>query len=291
MEAINVGILSLFPTIIAITLALLTKEVISSLIIGIFVGTFIYSAYTTTGILNILIGTLESAATLMGNGLSGSIYLIIFIALLGSLVVIITKAGGSRAYGEWASKKITSAKGASLATIILGVLIFIDDYFNCITVGTVMRPVTDKYKIAHVKLAYIIDATAAPICIIAPVSSWAASIISQIEQNGLNGMEIFVRAVPFNLYAILTLVMVVAISITRADFSSMAKHEKVALETGNLDYNRSSVSEATKDHLNDLDISSKGTVFDLIIPISVLILFSILSMLYTGGYFNGGMTV
>ena len=179
MEGINAGILSLLPPIIAIGLALATKEVISSLIIGIISGTFIYATHTTTGLINVSVKTADVAMTLMAQKLADNTAIVLFLAMLGALVVVITKAGGSRAYGNWASTKIRTRVGASLATSALGALIFIDDYFNCLTVGTVMRPVTDKHRISHAKLAYLIDATAAPVCIIAPVSSWVASVISQ----------------------------------------------------------------------------------------------------------------
>lgn len=292
MEAIDVGFLSLLPPIIAIGLALITKEVISSLVIGILSGTLIYSAYTTTGFVNIMVHTVDTTVNLMSSKFADNVSLVIFLCLLGSLVVVITKAGGSKAYGDWASKKITSRAGAQLATSALGALIFIDDYFNCLTVGTVMRPVTDKYKISHAKLAYIIDATAAPICIIAPVSSWAASVISQMGDTGLNGMDSFVRSIPYNLYALLTVVMVIILSVSKLEFGPMERYEHEAIKTGNLNYTKGKVnSSSTDDELNSLEISPKGKVYDLIIPIIALIIFSILSMLYVGGYFEGGMSI
>ncbi len=292
MEAIDVGFLSLLPPIIAIGLALITKEVISSLIIGILSGTFIYSAFTADGVINIIVKTIETTVTLMSSKLADNIAIVIFLCFLGCLVVVVTKAGGSKAYGEWASKKIKSRASAQLATSALGALIFIDDYFNCLTVGTVMRPVTDKYKISHAKLAYIIDATAAPVCIIAPVSSWAASVISQMGDTGLNGMDSFVRSIPFNLYALLTIVMVVVLSVSKLDFGPMEKYEYIARKTGNLNYSKSNaVSSSSSDELENLEISPKGKVRDLVIPIIALIIFSILSMLYVGGYFEGGMTI
>lgn len=290
MDAINVGFISILPPLIAIGLALFTKEVISSLIIGILSGTLIYAANTTTGFLGIGVKTFDTAVTLMASKMGGNAAILLFLGFLGALVVVITRAGGSKAYGEWATKKITSRVGAHLATSALGVLIFIDDYFNCLTVGTVMRPVTDKYKISHAKLAYLIDSTAAPICIIAPVSSWAASVISQMSDTGLNGMSSFVATIPFNLYAILTIVMVIMLSIFKLDFGPMETHEYHALKDGNLDYNSGKNSTAS-DELADLEISPHGTVWDLVIPIIALIVFSILSMLYVGGYFEGGMTI
>lgn len=288
MEAINVGFLSVIPPIIAIGLALVTKEVISSLIIGILSGTFIYAAYTTTGF-GIITSTANVTMQLMSSKLADNAAIIVFLGLLGALVCIVTKAGGSKAYGEWASSKIKSRSAAQLATAGLGVLIFIDDYFNCLTVGTVMRPVTDKYRISHAKLSYLIDATAAPICIIAPVSSWAASVISQMDGTGLDGMSAFISTIPFNFYALLTVVMIIMVSTTSLDFGPMARFEKRAIEEGILDSN--SLDENTDDEISKLKVSSKGTVADLVVPILVLIVTSILSMLYVGGYFEGGMTI
>lgn len=290
MEAINVGLLSILPPIIAIGLALITKEVISSLIIGILSGTFIYSLYTATGFIGIVVKTADTTITLMTSKLAGNTAIVLFLAMLGALVVVITKAGGSKAYGDWASTKIKTRAGASLATSALGALIFIDDYFNCLTVGTVMKPVTDKQRISHTKLAYIIDATAAPICIIAPVSSWAASVISQMGDTGLNGMESFIQSIPYNLYAILTIIMVIIISCLQLDFGPMERFELNAMEKGDLD-SSSEFGNTVNDELNQLRISPKGKVYDLLIPIAALIIFSILSMLYVGGYFEGGMTL
>ena len=288
METHTVGILSLLPPIIAIILALKTKEVISSLIVGILSGTLIYSIYDTDGIIQVGTRTIEVTMNLMGEKLSENSSIIIFLGLLGAIVVVITKAGGSKAYGEWAVKRIKSRKGAKIATFMLGIIIFIDDYFNCLTVGTVMRPVTDKYKISREKLAYIIDATAAPICIIAPVSSWAASVISQMSDVGLNGIQDFVKTIPYNLYAFLTIIMVFIVSLTKVEFGKMAKCERLALEGKSNEYFEENDED---DELSKITISEKGTVYDLVIPILVLIVSSILSMLYIGGYFNGGMTL
>lgn len=290
MEAINVGFLSVIPPIIAIGLALFTKEVISSLIIGIISGTFIYSLYTTTGILNIAVSTVDITTKLMTSKMADNSSILLFLGLLGALVTVITKAGGSKAYGDWASKKIKTRTGAQLSTALLGMLIFIDDYFNCLTVGTVMKPVTDKQKISHAKLAYLIDATAAPICIIAPISSWAASVISQMDGTGLDGMSSFIQTIPYNLYAILTIIMVVILCISNFDFGPMARFEKLAIEKNILDPDLSG-KNSENDELSNLKISSKGKVSDLILPIIVLIAASILSMLYIGGYFNGDITL
>lgn len=291
MDPIQVGFLSIIPPIIAIGLALATKEVISSLIIGIFSGTFIYAMNTSSGFMGVLVKTVDTTMALMSDKLSGNIPIVLFLSMLGALVVVITKAGGSKAYGEWASSKIKSRVGASLATSALGALIFIDDYFNCLTVGTVMKPVTDKHRISHAKLAYLIDATAAPVCIIAPISSWAASVISQMGDTGLNGMESFIQSIPFNLYAILTILMILILSIAQLDFGLMEKFEYNAKVHGILDSESKNGDSDSADELNQLRISPKGRVFDLLIPIGALIVFSILCMLYVGGYFEGGMTL
>lgn len=290
MDSINVGFLSVIPPIIAIALALLTKEVISSLIIGILSGTFIYALNTATGgIISIITRTADVTMSLMASKMADNTAILLFLGLLGALVTVITKAGGSKAYGEWASKKIKTRVGAQLSTALLGLVIFIDDYFNCLTIGTVMRPVTDKHKISHAKLAYIIDATAAPVCIIAPISSWAASVISQMEGTGLDGMNSFIQTIPYNLYALLTIIMVIVLSVSKLEFGPMAKFEEDALQRGILD--SSERAGNNDDELSRIKISSKGRVSDLIIPIIVLIILSILSMLYIGGYFNGNMTL
>lgn len=288
MEAIDIGWLSILPPIIAIALALLTKEVISSLIVGILSGTLIYAFNTGGGVVK----AIDVTFALMAEKLGANAPIILFLGFLGALVAVITMAGGSKAYGDWAGNKIKSKKGAQLGTSLLGGLIFIDDYFNCLTIGTVMRPVADKHQISRAKLAYIIDATAAPICIIAPISSWAASVISQmngLEVNGvpLNGMETFMATIPYNLYAILTLIMVIVLCVTDIEFGPMAKFEKAARE-GKDSKETAAVED---DELSRMKVSSKGKVYDLIIPIVALIIFAILSMLYVGGYFDGGMTL
>ncbi len=282
MEPIQVGFLSIVPPLIAIGLALITKEVISSLVIGIFSGTLIYSFYTQSGV----VAALGNVFNLMSENFS--VTMIIFLALLGALVAVITMAGGSRAYGEWASSKINNRTGAQLATSALGCIIFIDDYFNCLTVGTVMKPVTDKHNISRAKLAYLIDATAAPVCIIAPISSWAASVISYLADTGLDGMGTFVATIPYNLYAVLTIVMIIVLSVTNLEFGPMQRFERNAIEKGDLHSGR---GEVLTDELANAQISNKGKVMDLIVPILSLIVFSVLAMLYTGGYFEGGMTL
>lgn len=285
MEAIDVGWLSILPPIIAIGLALLTKEVISSLLIGILSGTFIYSIFTDGGIVK----TIDVTFSLMADKIGDNASILIFLGLLGALVAIITMAGGSKAYGDWASSKIKTGRGAKLATTSLGALIFIDDYFNCLTIGTVMRPVTDKQGISRAKLAYIIDATAAPVCIIAPISSWAASVVSQIDDVGLNGMNVFLSAIPFNFYAILTIIMVITLCVTDLEFGSMAKFEREARRGRHSD--AVDVINTEEDEFAKMGISDKGRVLDLLIPVIALIIFCTLSMLYVGGYFNGGMSI
>ncbi|WP_027399692.1 Na+/H+ antiporter NhaC family protein [Anaerovorax odorimutans] len=278
MDPVYVGWLSILPPIIAIVLALITKEVISSLIIGIFVGTFTYSFWTGGGIMK----AVETTFGLMGSKMGDNINIILFLALLGSLVVLVTIAGGSQAYGIWATTKIKSKAQAQLATAALGVIIFVDDYFNCLTVGTVMKPVTDKYRIARAKLAYIIDSTAAPICIIAPVSSWAAAVGSNLsEAKGVFQSDIlaFVSTIPYNLYAILTILMVIILASTKISYGPMKSVERIAEYEGEL-------GELQSQAATDVNISSKGTVKDLLIPIIGLIILSILAMIYTGGYFS-----
>lgn len=288
MDMIDVGFLSLVPPILAIVLALLTKEVISSLMVGIFSGAIIYAFNTGGGIIE----ALDISLSYMGEKLGDNASIVLFLAFLGALVTVITMAGGSKAYGDWAGSKIKSKAGAQLSTSVLGALIFIDDYFNCLTIGTVMRPVTDKFNISRAKLAYIIDATAAPICIIAPISSWAASVISQmagLEVNGekLNGMKTFMATIPFNLYAILTLIMVIVLCLTNIEFGSMARFERLAREGKDAHCHDAGEEE----ELSRMKISSKGRVYDLIIPIAALIVFAVLAMLYVGGYFEGGMSL
>lgn len=288
MEAVDVGWLSLIPPLLAIGLALLTKEVVSSLLIGVFTGAVIYVMHTGGSVVTATLVTFE----LMSEKIGDNAEILIFLGLLGALVAVITMAGGSRAYGNWAASKIKNKQGAQIATFALGCLIFIDDYFNCLTIGTVMRPVTDKHHISRAKLAYIIDATAAPICIIAPISSWAASVISQIQDSSeqLNGMSVFMQAIPFNLYAILTMLMVIIICMTKIDFGPMAKFEKMAQKKAVANDSVDPLPEEDGE-LANMKISDKGRVFDLLIPILALIICSILAMLYMGGYFASEMTL
>ena len=274
VEMIEAGWLSILPPLIAIVLALVTKEVFSSLLAGIFSGMLIYSFSTGGSLMTAVTYVFDMMAAKIGdNG-----YMILFLSLLGALVIVVTMAGGSRAYGRWASGKLKNPVAAKLATAMLGVLIFIDDYFNCLTVGTVMRPITDKHKIAREKLAYIIDATAAPICIIAPISSWAVAVSSELESAG--GLNAFIKTVPYNLYAILTLIMVLVICLTDFGFGPMKRADEVA----------KTKKYADEEELKELDgikISDNGSVWDLLVPMIVLISCSILGMGYVGGSFDG----
>lgn len=269
---------SLLPPVIAIGLALITKEVYSSLFIGILAGGVIYAVASGTGF--------EGAfTTVVQDGFIGNLAdsynvgILIFLVVLGVIVVLMNKAGGSRAYGEWAAAHIKSRKGALLSTFLLGVLIFVDDYFNCLTVGSVMRPVTDKHNVSRSKLAYIIDATAAPVCIIAPISSWAAAVSGTVE--GVNGISLFISTIPYNLYALLTIMMVVFISATDMDYGLMKTHESNA-KNGDLFTTRNSVYED-----DDKPSHSKGRVIDLVLPVVILIIMCVIGMIYTGGFFSG----
>ena len=268
--------LSLLPPIIAIALALITKEVYSSLFIGIASGALLYANFNFTGTLDHLFqdGFISSVAD------SYNIGIIIFLVVLGAIVSLMNKSGGSAAFGRWASTHIKSKVGAQLATILLGVLIFVDDYFNCLTVGSVMRPVSDKFKLSRAKLAYVIDATAAPVCIIAPVSSWAAAVAGFAPEG--EGFALFIKAIPWNFYAILTIVMMVTISIMKFDFGPMKKHE-LAAEQGDL---FSSEDAEMLKALEDSDENKKGSVWDLIAPVLVLIAGCILGLIYSGGFFS-----
>lgn len=278
LDTIISGLLSILPPVVAIILALITKEVISSLLIGIFAGALIYSNYNP-------IEMVTTTFKIMGEKMGSNANILIFLGLLGALVVIVTMAGGSKAYGNWAATKIKTRKGAALATSALGGLIFIDDYFNCLTVGTVMRPVTDKYGISRAKLAYILDATAAPICIIAPISSWGASVATYMGNTGVeNGMTTFVKTIPFNLYAICTVIMVIIICASNYNFGPMKKFEKNAIELGDL---HSSTGNVDTESFGGIEESKTGKVIDLILPIATLIVLTILAMLYTGGLFDG----
>ena len=266
---------SLVPPLLAIVLALVTKEVYSSLFIGVAMGALLYTGFHPW---NAFVAFFD----IMKNSMNLNI--LIFDVLLGMIIVLMSKSGGSAAYGKWAGTKIKSKKSAMLATTGLGVLIFVDDYFNCLTVGSVMRPVTDRFKVSRAKLAYIIDATAAPVCIIAPISSWAAAVNSYVpEDAGISGFQLFLRTIPYNLYAILTLLMVFTIILTGLDFGLMKKHEKNAA-AGDLFTSGGEEFDQVKEE----EISSNGKVIDLVLPVLVLIVTAIGAMIYTG--FLGGAT-
>ena len=258
-------ILSLLPPIIAIVLALLTKEVYSSLFVGILSGALIYS---NGNVWNMVLTTFDTMISKICD--SWNVGILIFLVMLGMMVSLVNKAGGSAAYGRWASKHIKTKAGALVSTSVLGMLIFIDDYFNCLTVGSVMRPVTDQFKISREKLAYIIDSTAAPVCIIAPISSWAAAV-SSIAPEG-EGLNLFIRSIPYNLYALLTLLCVVVMSVMGLDFGKMRMVELAAAS-------KESEENAASDEI-------KGTVLDLMLPIGVLIVSCVTAMIYTGGFFD-----
>ena len=269
---------SLLPPVVAIGLALITKEVYSSLFIGIVTGGILYSVATDAGFPGVFNAVVQEG--LIAN-LSDAynVGILIFLVVLGIIVALMNKAGGSRAYGEWAAKRITTRKGASLATFLLGVLIFVDDYFNCLTVGSVMRPVTDKHNVSRAKLAYLIDATAAPVCIIAPISSWAAAVSGTVE--GVNGISLFIQTIPYNLYALLTIIMVLFISLSDFDFASMKKHEDNA-KKGDL------FTTGKREYADDEEpATSRGKVIDLILPVVMLIILCVVGMIYSGGFFDG----
>lgn len=270
------SIWSLVPPVVAIVLALITKEVYSALFIGILIGGFFWSGFhAEKAILHVfqdgLVGVLTDSYN-MG--------ILIFLVILGVMVAMMNKAGGSAAFGRWAKVHIKTRAGAQFATIALGVLIFIDDYFNCLTVGSVMRPITDGHKVSRAKLSYLIDATAAPVCIIAPISSWAAAVTGFVE--GEDGFSIFIRAIPYNYYAILTIVMMLTLVVLNFDYGPMKEHEKNALEGDLFTTEDRPYANAQTDL-----VSNKGRVIDLVFPILALIIFCVLGMLYSGGFFSG----
>ncbi len=266
---------ALVPPIVAIVLALITKEVYSSLFVGILVGGLFYSGFDFEGTFTHIFN--DGFVAVLSD--SYNVGILIFLVILGAMVSLMNRAGGSAAFGHFAKQKIKNRAGAQLATVALGVLIFIDDYFNCLTVGSVMKPVTDEHRISRAKLAYLIDATAAPICIIAPISSWAAAVSGFVE--GEDGFSIFIRAIPYNYYALLTLVMMIAIILLNIDFGSMLTHEKNALK-GDLFTSGKAASKA-----ENIPVNSRGKVIDLVIPIVTLIISCVIGMIYTGGFFQG----
>jgi len=267
---------ALVPPVVAIVLALITKEVYSSLFVGILMGGILYSGMNFE----------RTVVHIFEDGIIGvlsdsyNVGILVFLVILGAMVSLMNRAGGSAAFGQFASERIKSRVGAQLATILLGILIFIDDYFNCLTVGSVMRPVSDKFKVSRAKLAYLIDATAAPVCIIAPISSWAAAVTGFVE--GEDGFSIFIRAIPYNFYAILTIVMMVGMVVMKVEFGSMRKHEQNAIK-GDIYTTPGRPYEYAKDE----SIVARGKVMDLLIPIISLIICCVIGMLYTGGFFSG----
>ena len=268
--------LSLLPPVVAIGLALITKEVYSSLFIGIVVGGLLFSNFSFEGTINHVF----SGGIVAQLSDSYNVGILIFLVILGTLVCLMNKAGGSAAFGRWAKQNIKSRAGAQLASILLGCLIFIDDYFNCLTVGSVMRPITDKHRVSRAKLAYIIDATAAPVCIIAPISSWAAAV-SAFAEDG-QGLTLFIRAIPYNYYALLTIFMMVAMVLLKVEFGPMARNERNALEKGDL------FSGPNPYAMLDEEIDeSKGSVLDLVLPVVVLVISCVIGMIYSGGFFSG----
>lgn len=269
---------SLLPPIVAIGLALITKEVYSSLFIGILTGGIVFAIASGSGFSG-MFNTIVKDGLISNLADADNMGILVFLVVLGIIVVLMNKAGGSRAYGEWAVKHIKSRVGANISTFVLGIMIFVDDYFNCLTVGSVMRPVTDKHKISRAKLAYLIDSTAAPVCIIAPISSWAAAVSGTVK--GVNGIQLFIRTIPYNLYALLTLLMVMFISISDIDYGPMKVHEDNARK-GDLFTTRNKIypEDAQPAH-------SRGKVIDLVLPVIILIVMCVLGMLYTGDFFSG----
>ena len=286
---------ALLPPVVAIGLALATKEVYSSLFIGILIGGLIYSGFSFEGTLVHVFedGFVTSVADAYNVGI------LIFLVLLGAIVAMMNKAGGSEAFGRWASEHIKTKTGAMLATTALGVLIFIDDFFNCLTVGSVMRPVADKHGVSKEKLSYLIDATAAPICIIAPVSSWAAAVAGFVKDSGVSGFQLFVKAIPYNFYAILTIVMMISLALMKFDYGPMRKFEPYTAESAkqkidSMIKRSGSFAEAVevKEEETVKDKSRKtGKVIDLVIPIAVLIIACVIGMLYSGGFFEGANVI
>ena len=275
--ALYATIWALLPPLVAIVLALITKEVYSSLFVGIVVGALLYSGFKFEG----TVTQIFEGGIIKVLSDSYNVGILIFLVILGSVVCMMNKAGGSAAFGRWASKKIHTRVGAELAAIILGVLIFIDDYFNCLTVGSVMRPVTDRHHVSRAKFAYLIDATAAPVCIIAPISSWAAAVSGFVE--GQDGLAIFVRTIPYNFYAILTIVMMVGMVLMKTEFGAMRTHEINALNGDLYTTSARPYENATDDETPN----PRGKVIDLVIPIVMLVICCVISMIYTGGFFSG----
>ena len=275
--ALYATIWALLPPLVAIVLALITKEVYSSLFLGILMGGLLYSGFSFEGTVTHIFE--DGIISVLAD--SYNVGILIFLVILGSVVCMMNKAGGSAAFGRWASKRIHTRVGAELAAIILGILIFIDDYFNCLTVGSVMRPVTDRHHVSRAKFAYLIDATAAPVCIIAPISSWAAAVSGFVE--GQDGLAIFVRTIPYNFYAILTIVMMVGMVLMKTEFGAMKTHEINALNGDLFTTEARPYANATSEDT----VNPRGKVMDLVVPIVALVICCVISMIYTGGFFSG----
>ena len=269
---------SLLPPVVAIVLALISKEVYSSLFIGVLVGTLLYTQFNPWNTV------VEIAAGDLGIVANADFSIVMFLVLLGIMVDLMNKGGGSAAFGRWATKSVKSRAGAQLMTMLLGVLIFVDDYFNCLTVGAVMRPVTESHHISRAKLAYVIDATAAPVCMIAPVSSWAAAVAGYVQSDSVNGIELFIKQIPYNYYCLLTLVMIVTISLLNIDYGPMLKHEYNAQVKGDLFTTEERPFAGADDYEEG---AKKGSVLDLVLPVVVLIASCIVGLIYTGGFFDG----
>lgn len=287
--AVYATFVAVIPPLAAIILALITKEVYSSLFFGIIVGALLYS----NGNLELGLNTMlykEDAGLISKLSDIWNVGILVFLILLGIMVALMNEAGGSKAFGHWASKHIKTRVGAQLATVVLGVLIFVDDYFNCLTVGSVMRPITDRHQTSRAKLAYLIDATAAPVCIIAPVSSWAAAVTSSVpEDSGINGFSMFLTTIPYNFYAILTIIMIIFITVRKFDFGPMKLHEKNAMNGDLFTTAARPYGEPGDDEPEERDMSKgkEGRVIDLVFPIITLIICCVLGMIYTGGFFEG----
>ena len=277
---------SLLPPIVAIVLALISKEVYSSLFLGCLVGALLYTQFAPWDTIVTLVGADYGIISVLADG--GNMGIIVFLVTLGIMVDLMNKGGGSEAFGRWAKKTVHTRCGAQLLTMLLGVLIFVDDYFNCLTVGAVMRPVTESHKISRAKLAYVIDSTAAPVCMIAPVSSWAAAVSGYVQSPSINGIELFLKQIPWNYYCLLTLLMIVVISVLNIDYGSMLTHEYNAQVKDDL----FTTPERPFAGDDEYETGSKGksSVLDLLVPVIVLIIICIVSLVYSGGYFDGGMT-
>ncbi|MBR7088574.1 MAG: Na+/H+ antiporter NhaC family protein [Mogibacterium sp.] len=269
---------AVLPPLIAIVLALVTKEVYSSLFLGVLTGAILYAGADFDGIVNHVLQ--DGLIASLSDG--WNVGILIFLVILGIIVALMNLSGGSKAFGGWALKRVKSRVAAEIATVILGIIIFVDDYFNCLTVGSVMKPVTDEFKVSRAKLAYIIDATAAPVCIIAPVSSWAAAVSSFAGEG--QGISLFIKCIPYNFYALFTLVMMFSLIFMKFDYATMAKYEMNAVENGDL----FTVADENAQTADAAEMGSdKGIVMDLVFPVLVLVVSCVLGMVYTGGFFDG----